>query len=250
MATPGLGRWEPLSVSAAAALFRDAPCRWWISGGRALELHLGRSWRDHQDTDVGVTRRDASAVRTLLDRWDIHLAAAGVLAPWHGEALVAARHENNLWCRRHVRDPWRLDVTVGEGDGVTWIYRRDRRLRVPWGEAVLATADGIPYLAPELQLLFKSKNPRPKDDVDAGEVIPELEPGRGFRLAGLLPLDHPWRRYLPAPPGINGPTPASRGATSSPRSRGEQFRHPGRAMAPPRRVAEASRRQGGGQAPG
>lgn len=37
--------------------------------------------------------------------------------------------------------------------------------------AVLRSAAGIPYLAPELQLLYKSKGLRPKDDVDAAEVI-------------------------------------------------------------------------------
>jgi len=63
-------------------------------------------------------------------------------------------------------------------------------------EAVLRTADGVPYLAPELQLLFKSEAPREKDDVDTREVIPELDPTRRARLADLLPGDHPWERLL------------------------------------------------------
>jgi hypothetical protein len=53
---------------------------------------------------------------------------------------------------------WCLDVTLAEGDSEAWVYRRDPRIRVPWPQAVLSTADGVPYLAPELQLLFKSKD--------------------------------------------------------------------------------------------
>jgi hypothetical protein len=34
--------------------------------------------------------------------------------------------------------------------------------------------DGIPYLAPELQLLYKAKAPRPKDHVDAAQVLGDL----------------------------------------------------------------------------
>ena len=41
--------------------------------------------------------------------------------------------------------------------------------------AVLLSEQGIPYLAPEIQLLFKSKNNRTKDDGDATEVIPALD---------------------------------------------------------------------------
>jgi hypothetical protein len=51
---PELGRWEPLSVNAILDTFGVTPFRWWFSGGRALKLHVGRSWRDHEDTDIGV----------------------------------------------------------------------------------------------------------------------------------------------------------------------------------------------------
>lgn len=196
MSAGEFGRWEPLSVAATIETFRAAPFRWWLSGGRALELHLGRSWRDHADTDVGVIRRDAARILPVLDGWDIHIAAAGRLAPWTGEGLEAALHQNNLWCRRHADGPWLVDVTIGEGDDEVWIYRRDPRHRFQWTDAVLQTADGVPYLAPDLQLLFKSKDPREKDDVDALEVIPELDPVRRDRLSRLLPAAHRWQRLL------------------------------------------------------
>jgi hypothetical protein len=194
-----LGRWEPLDLRATVGLFSDAWMRWWITGGRALELHLGRSWRDHDDADVSVARGDIVELRAVLHGWDIHVAAAGHLERWRGETLVSELHQNNLWCRPSPGDGWRLDVTVSEGDAVDWIYRRDRRVRVPWDEAVLRSPDGIPYLAPDLQLLFKSREPRPKDDLDARTVIPEIDADRQGRLRSLLPASHPWQDLISSP---------------------------------------------------
>ena len=193
MADGSLGAWQPLTLDQVVRLFTGYRARWWISGGHALELHLGRSWRAHEDSDVGVVRQDGAALRELLVGWDVHVAAAGRLTPWSGSTLRAEDSQNNLWCRESVGRPWCLDVTVGEGTGEFWVYRRDPTVRVRWDEAVLRSDDGIPYLAPELQLLFKSKDVRPKDDLDAREVIPELTGDRRRRLRDLLPVDHPWR---------------------------------------------------------
>jgi hypothetical protein len=109
-----LGPWEPLEVAGVVEIFRNVPFRWWVGGGRALELHLGRSWRGHDDTDVGVVRCQLDAVWPALSGagWEVAVAAAGRLRPWGGEPLDAGRHENNLWCRREG-GPWQLDVTIG-----------------------------------------------------------------------------------------------------------------------------------------
>jgi hypothetical protein len=191
-----LGSWDPLTVPEVAAIFRHAPFRWWLSGGHALELHLGRSWRSHEDIDVGICRSDVPLVRGVLDGWDLHVAAAGQLQPWQGQPLLAELQQNNLWCRRSPSAAWALDLTVGDGTVAEWIYRRQPTVRLPWNEAVLQTDDGIPYLAPELQLLFKSKDARAKDHADAREVISRLEAERRNRLAQLLEPAHPWHQLL------------------------------------------------------
>ena len=193
MGSDELGPWQPLGLEEAVLLFAVFPGRWWITGGHALELHLGRSWRAHADTDVSVLRQDSAALRAALADWDIHVASAGTLSPWSGSMSLAAANRNNLWCRRSAGQPWCLDVTIGDGNEDVWIYRRDPAVRVRWDDAVLRSEGGIPYLAPELQLLFKSKNVRPKDDRDAHEVIPELSATRRLHLRRLLPGDHPWQ---------------------------------------------------------
>lgn len=193
MGSAELGPWQPLGPDEVLRLLTRFPARWWISGGHALELHVGRSWRTHEDTDVSVLRHDSAALREALGDWDIHVASAGTLSPWTGSTALAEGNQNNLWCRRSPDRPWCLDVTIGDGNEDVWIYRRDPALRVRWDDAVLRSEEGIPYLAPELQLLFKSKHVRPKDDLDAAEMIPELSEARRLRLGQLLPDDHRWQ---------------------------------------------------------
>lgn len=191
-----LGRWDPLELVSVQEMFGSAPFRWWDSGGLALELHVGRQWRRHDDTDVGICRADSPLLRQQLSGWDIHLAAGGVLTPWDGGPLDAALHQNNLWCRRAGTGPWLVHVTVSDGDDHEWIYRRDRSIRLAWSEAVLRAETDVPYLAPELQLLFKSTKPRGKDELDAVEVIPSLEGHRRRWLERVLPAGHAWRWLL------------------------------------------------------
>lgn len=196
MPTAELGSWEPLGLESVVETFSSAQFRWWIGGGYALDLYLGRTWRPHEDIDVGVVRGDLGSLHALLFRWDLHVAAGGRLMPWRGEPLDAARHQNNLWCRITQDGPWVLDVTIGEGSHVNWVYRRDPSVVVPWSMALLRTTEGIPYLAPELQLLYKSKGLRSKDEVDAAEVIPSLDARQRALLARLLEPNHPWQRRL------------------------------------------------------
>lgn len=196
MGDAGFGRWDPLGLDEVRTELEDCPAPWWITGGHALELQLGRSWRDHDDTDVGIRRTDAVAVlRHLVGRgWEPVIAAAGQLHPWDGGGLLDELHQNNVWCRR-PGGPWQLDVTVGDGDDEAWSYRRDPTLRLPWHRAVLET-NGLRRLAPELQLLFKSTTVRPKDTVDALEVIPALDDRARALLDVRLRGPHEWRPLL------------------------------------------------------
>lgn len=190
-----LGQWVPLTVRETVELFAAAPFRWWIGGGHALELFTGRSWRGHDDIDVGICRPDVADLPTVLHGWDLHVASSGTLSRWHGEPLQADLNQNNIWCRRSPSSAWSIDVTIGEGSGSEWVYRRDPSLRLDWDEAVLHS-NGVPYLAPDLQLLFKSKSVRAKDYEDAKQVIGSLPSHRRARLARWLPEGHPWRQYL------------------------------------------------------
>lgn len=188
--------WNPIPIDEVAAVLEGAPFRWWICGGVALEMYAGQQWRDHQDLDIGVVRSQGTDVHAFLSpRWDLWVAAGGTLRPWSGGSLSAEDHENNIWVRESHGSPWRLDLNVGSGSDEEWIFRRNEAVRRPWEEAILLTNDGIPYLAPEIQLLFKSKNPRSKDDLDAEVVLPRLDEGGRNFLNDTLGRAHPWREW-------------------------------------------------------
>jgi hypothetical protein len=59
--------------------------------------------------------------------------------------------------------------------------------------------DGIPYLAPEIQLFYKAKQPRPKDQTDFLAILPYLTTERRRRLSEALSASfgtHPWQEQL------------------------------------------------------
>lgn len=108
--------WEPVTMDEIASVFIGAPFRWWLTGGVALELFTGRSWRRHEDIDVGICRVDAPTVHGWLQNVDTYVAAGGRLRKWGGELLSEHRTENNVWVRRPAGGPFLFDIAVGGGD--------------------------------------------------------------------------------------------------------------------------------------
>lgn len=148
-----------------AAVLEAFDVPWWLAGGCPLDAFLGRQTRDHADIDVSVLRRDQAAVRAHLAAWDLHVAdPPGTLRPWTSD--VATAHD--VWCRRTPGEPWAFQLMLEDSDGDDWVYRRDPRVRRP----IASLGDRV--LVPEVQLLYKSKDPRPKDLADRALVLPLL----------------------------------------------------------------------------
>lgn len=182
-----------------AALLAATTSPWWIGGGYAIELAAGRRLRDHGDIDVLLLRRDQLAAQRALTGWEWWAAdPPGTLRPWRaGERLPRGVHD--IWCRPGRRDPWRIQVMLDESDGSDWVSRRDRRVRRPVDTLGFHTPEGIPYLAPEVQLFYKARNPRPKDEADFAAVLPLLTADQRQWLHGSLSLTygpHPWQSRL------------------------------------------------------
>ena len=56
-----LWRWEDFDPSPLSSLMRSFHAPWWVVGGKALELWMGRPTRAHQDVDVAVLRDETSS---------------------------------------------------------------------------------------------------------------------------------------------------------------------------------------------
>jgi len=185
-----------MSPDEAAVVFGDLAAPWWVAGGWAIDLLVGRQTRVHDDLDILILRRDQDQVRQQLEGWDVWAAdPPGTLRPWPtGEILPG--HVHDVWCRRHPDAPWTVQLMIDDTDGDDWRYRRDPTIRRPIRSlAGRASTPGRPVLAPDVQLLAKSKAARPKDEADFDAVRALLSPEERSWLRASLEhtaADHPW----------------------------------------------------------
>lgn len=165
--------WERLTPAGVAELLADAPERWWLSGGAALDHWLGRPIRERANTDVSTTPADVVAlVEALPPEYSVWAPDGDdAVIPWADAAADADLQP--LRIRDERTGAWVLQLNVEDGAERAWLYRRDPRLQLPWDRAVL-DVDGIPTGAPEVQLLWKALRPRPEDEIDKDAVFPEL----------------------------------------------------------------------------
>jgi hypothetical protein len=172
------------------ALLSDLRVPWWVAGGFAIDIVAGTGRREHDDIDIGMFADDQLALRRHLDGWDLHFAdPPGTLQPWISNERLAG-HVHDIWVRRHSNDPWRFQVMLNPGNGAEFVYRRDPRLRLPMEKAT-HVVDGVRYLAPEVQLLFKSRAPREKDLQDFRDCLPALTGEQRQWLGAALALVDP-----------------------------------------------------------
>ena len=174
---------------------------WAIAGGWAIDLFIGGQTRPHADIDIQIDHADAGILHASLPGWLLY-AAHGVLDLWEtGTPLPDEIH--NLWCRRPGRS-WEFQLMLGPSTETEWVYRRDNRIRRPRGEEVVHI-DGLPVIAPEIQLLYKARLPTlPKDEHDFAQALPRMSPAQRQWLADNLAMlddDHPWIESLAAPRG-------------------------------------------------
>lgn len=188
------GRWQPLTPPEVRDLFAGAPFRWWIAGGRAIEL-AGAPPRPHDDTDVVVLFEDLPAIRAHLAAYHLWEAHDGALRPLlDGDELREEREQ--LWVRREATQPWLVDLLLTPSEDGRWLFKRDPRITLPLDELGATTPDGIPYLRPEVVLLHKARATRDKDDADHDAIAPLLDTRARAWLDEALALvhpEHPWR---------------------------------------------------------
>src|SRR5215471_5526454 len=169
---------------------------WCVAGGWALDLFAGRQTREHGDLEIAVPGDRFADIARLFPDCEFHVPGGGQVVPLSDEAM---REHHQTWARERATSAWRFDVFREPHDGDTWICRRDARIRRPYAEIIERDRDGIPYLAPEVVLLFKAKAARDKDHADLRGVLHLLDAGRRSWLADALEVvhpGHPWRTLV------------------------------------------------------
>lgn len=208
---PDLDAWDAWSPSTMSARLAGLTVPWCVAAGWALDLFLGRTTRAHGDLEIAIPAGSFAEVAPRFDDFEFFVPRSGLLFglsdpqlreraldPTGVDAFTAG---HQTWARERATGKWRFDIFREPHDADTWVCRRDERIRRPYSELIEHTADGIPFLPPEIVLLFKAKNPRPKDEADFAVALPSLSAGRRQWLDDALALiytDHPWRASLAA----------------------------------------------------
>jgi uncharacterized protein CbrC (UPF0167 family) len=183
--------WSPDQVARHLAGL-TAP--WCIAAGWALDLFRGTQTRAHGDIEIAVPAAAFAEVRDRFPGYAFDAVGSGRIWAEAAPDVLAATHQT--WLRDRATGDYLLDVFREPHDGETWICRHDETIRLPYSEIIRRTPGGIPYLVPELVLLFKAKHARPKDQTDFDGTIPHLTQAQRQALAGLLARAHPGHRWL------------------------------------------------------
>jgi hypothetical protein len=195
-----LWKWEDFDPSRLSSLMRGFDAPWWVAGGRALDLWMGRETRAHRDVDVAVMRADQKHLHEAFGGWELYYATTDHrLVPYRSECwLEVPLH--GVWARPASDAPWLCEFLLNEHDGQQWVYRRNRAVRKPLAEVgVMASTGGVPILVPEIVLLYKAHELTEKDEVDFRRALPHLTASRKAWLLGALDEtrpNHPWARRL------------------------------------------------------
>ncbi|TQF03082.1 hypothetical protein E6W39_13490 [Kitasatospora acidiphila] len=188
------GAWRPEQV---AERLRGVSTTWCVAAGWALDLFRGRQSRPHGDLEIAAPAAAFPEVRDRFPEYVFDAVGSGQVWPAADAEALAATHQT--WARDPASGQFLFDVFREPHQGGVWVCRRDESLRLPYHAIIERTADGIPYLVPELVLLFKAKAARPKDQADFDGVLPLLSRTRRDVLSGWLERvhpGHPWRAEL------------------------------------------------------
>lgn len=183
--------WTPAEVAQRLA---GVSVPWCVAAGWALDLFRGGQTRVHGDIEIAIPEAGFPEVRRRFPGYVFDAAGSGRIWEDARPETLAAVHQT--WLRDPATGNYLLDVFREPHDGDTWICRRDARIRLPYSVIVHHTEDGIPYLAPELVLLFKAKHARPKDRRDFDTTVPHLTRTQRATLVELLARVHPGHAWL------------------------------------------------------
>jgi hypothetical protein len=195
---PGHGSWQGLTPQEGAELLAALRAPWWVAGGWALDLYLGKVTRAHKDLDIGVFRKNVAIVLAALPGWEFFEAKDGALTQLV-DGHVPRPEVNSLWCKRANATAWELELMLDASDGEFWMFRRDPRITCPLSIAIRQNPEGIAYLAPEIQLLYKARATRAQDQADFDQVVPHLaREARTWLRESLMNIDpgHAWFSLL------------------------------------------------------
>jgi hypothetical protein len=119
-----------------------------------LTCFAGEATREPEDLEIAVPASGFDLIRAALADFEIEVVGAGHRSPLDSVAFDVMIQ---TWVREPDAGVHRLDIFREPHDGDTWICRRDESIRRPHDQIIMTSPDGVPYLVPEIVLLFKAR---------------------------------------------------------------------------------------------
>ena len=187
--------WRSWRPDEALDRLRGLDVPWYIAAGWAIDLFVGHQRREHEDLEIAVPDDAFPHVLELLGELEFYAVGDGEVALL-AESPERRAETHQTWGLDRAAFEWRIDVFREPSIGGEWVCRRDEQIRLPYDDLIERTVDGIPYVRPEIALLFKAKSARPKDEDDLSDVLPLLDASRRGRLRDWIALVHPGHAWL------------------------------------------------------
>ena len=192
-------------VEDVATVMAGFPHPWYIAGGWAIDLFVGRVTRAHGDLELEVGRPDQRALHAYLAGWTwVKAAPRPGAAP--GEDWEQTPWAESEWLEPPLHQVFALPPGGDAGDVLgfflndivdgEWAFRRNQQIRRPANEVGRRSHQGIPIMAPEIVLAYKAKHQRPKDQHDFDASEPLLNEEQRAWLEQTLALCHPGHPWI------------------------------------------------------
>ncbi len=207
-------------LKSTSQILGDLEAKWCFCGGWAIDLFVGRESRAHKDLDIMVFKNDLKETISYMKNhgWKVEAPTRQGFIPVDTENFETFEYEN-LWCmneeypldylkideqasynfyhyEREVQtDVDFLDILLNTSDDGYFVYQQNEAIKLEISKA-LYSEGGIPYLAPEIVLLYKSKclseDNRADFDVATAKMHPDQKEWLGQALKNEYGSDHPW----------------------------------------------------------
>ena len=169
---------------------------WFIAGGWAIDLFIGKGTREHKDIEFAIFRKDQIYLKNYLKEWEFKKVVNGKFHAWESEFLELPIHEIHAL---NMLSGDKIEILLNETKENNWIFRRDLRISYPLNSIWSINETGIPYLKPEIVLLYKAKNTREIDHQDFLKIKDYLDKKKKKWLKNALEIhepEHKWLRFL------------------------------------------------------
>ena len=192
--------WQALCPEEIVEILKQLSIPWWIAGGWAIDLFIGKQTREHSDIDVLILRKDQFIIKDFLSDWLLYKTNQPGLLIWQNKEFLDIGI-NSIWCKKEEQSPWLMQIMFMESEEEEWFYRREPKIRGLLNQLGKISKDNIPYLAPEIQLLFKAKRYfEEKNEQDFQNILLLLsEQQKKWLIKSLkieFPVGHKWIEKL------------------------------------------------------